>query len=115
VLRLDRGGAVLFASRESENVFGLSSHELMARGFFERVHVADRPIFLKAISEAASADETVTATFRLRRSATGPVDPMFVWVEMRARRQSGDEAGMVVAVVRDVMRAKLHEEEIEHA
>jgi cell cycle sensor histidine kinase DivJ len=115
VLRLDRSGAVLFAGRESEPLFGLSSHELMARGFFERVHVADRPAFLKAIAEAASVDETVTATFRLRRSATGLADLMFVWVEMRARRQSGDESSAVIAVVRDVMRAKLREEEIEHA
>jgi cell cycle sensor histidine kinase DivJ len=115
VLRFDRGGAVLFASRESEPLFGLSSRELMARGFFERVHVADRPIFLKAIAEAASVDETVTATFRLRRSTTGRADLMFVWVEMRARRQSGDEASVVIAVVRDVMHAKLREEEIEQA
>jgi len=118
VLRHDRGGAVLFASRESETLFGLPPRELMGRGFFERIHVADRPAFLKTIAEAARSPETVTATLRLRRSSTtggeGQFDePVFVWVEMRAHRQGGaesgeDREGAVVAVVRDVTRAKLH-------
>ncbi len=70
VLRHDRSGAVLFASRESETLFGLSPRELMGRGFFEHIHVADRPAFLKTIAEAARSSETVTATLRLRRSST---------------------------------------------
>ena len=125
VLRHDRGGAVLFASRESETLFGLPPRELMGRGFFERIHVGDRPAFLKTIAEAARSSETVTATLRLRRSSMpsgqGRFDePVFVWVEMRARQQGGlesgeDREGAVVAVVRDVTRAKLHEEEIDRA
>lgn len=125
VLRHDRGGAVLFASRESETLFGLPPRELMGRGFFERIHVADRPAFLKTIAEAARSLDTVTATLRLRRSPTSSgagqfEEPVFVWVEMRARQQGGaesgeDHEGAVVAVVRDVTRAKLHEEEIDRA
>jgi cell cycle sensor histidine kinase DivJ len=126
VLHHDRGGAVLFASRESEILFGLPSRELMGRGFFERIHVGDRPAFLKTIAEAARSSETITATLRLRRSSAasgqGQFDePVFVWVEMRARRQGGlendggDREGAVVAVVRDVTRVKLREEEIERA
>jgi cell cycle sensor histidine kinase DivJ len=119
VLRHDRGGAVLYASRESETLFGLPSRELMGRGFFERVHVVDRPAFLRTIAQAAGSDETVTATLRLRRSAIGDAegqrDPLFVWVEMRARQQGGEDEGAVVAVVRDVTRAKLHEQEIDCA
>lgn len=118
VLRHDRGGAVIFASHESEALFGLPSRELMGRGFFERVHVADRPAFLKTIAEAAGSNETVTATLRVRRAAgsgDGQCDPIFVWVEMRARQQRGEDDGAVVTVVRDVTLAKLHEEEIECA
>lgn len=118
VLRHDRGGAVIFASHESETLFGLPARELMGRGFFERVHVADRPCFLKTIAEAADSKKTVTATLRVRRATAGgegQCNPVFVWVEMRARQQRGEDDGAVVTVVRDITLAKLHEEEIERA
>jgi len=124
VMRHDRSGAVLFASGDSESLFGLSPRELMGRGFFERVHVADRPNFLTAVADAADLTRTVTATLRLRISSIGSgyegfEEPVFAWVELRARRlagASGDlEAACVVAVVRDVTAHKRRELQFEEA
>ena len=126
VLRHDRGGAVLFASRECEGLFGLSPREFMGRGLFERVLVQDRPAFLKAIADAFGTQETARCELRLRTvsspAASGFDEPVFVWVEMRARRlgQSGADAGeqdgaCVISVLRDVSRQKNHEQELETA
>ncbi len=126
VLRHDRGGAVLYASRESDRLFGLPARELMGRGMFERIHVADRPAFLKAIADAADADEPVTVDMRLRKSSVASQhgdfeEPVFVWVELRARRVAVDSADQtsdgaaVIAVVRDVSRSKQHEAQLEAA
>ncbi len=124
MMRHDRSGAVLFASRESESLFGLSTREIMGRGFFERIHVGDRPKYLKTLSEAAGSDQTMTATLRLRttqtRSNAGSYEePVFNWVELRARQiahHPGDkDEAVIVSIVRDVTSHKLHEQAIESA
>ena len=129
MLRLDRFGAVIAASPDCEALFGIAPAELAGRGFFERVHVGDRPAFLKGISDAANRSGTATMTLRLRarqldaaRGAAESGAPVFAWVEMRARRYDTDlrlpgesEDVTVVAVVRDVTLGKRHEEEIEAA
>jgi cell cycle sensor histidine kinase DivJ len=123
VLHHDRSGAVLWLSRECETLFKLAGRDLMGRGFFERVHVADRPAFLTVIADAADSELTKTATLRLRISHPSDSDdryeePAFAWVELRARR-IGPSAGSadlhVVAVVRDVTALKRHENELEEA
>ena len=124
VMRHDRTGSVLFASSNSENLFALAPRELMARGFFERVHVADRPAFLKGIADAAALDQTTTTHLRLRtgaivQNAANFEEPQFAWVEMRARQieaQPGNtldsDNAAVISVVRDVTDRKRHEDEI---
>jgi cell cycle sensor histidine kinase DivJ len=108
-------------------VFGFAPRELMGRGFFEHIHVADRPLFLKTISDALAATEVLTATLRLRttgveREQSGYQEPIFVWAEMRARRFekvsdiSGEvESSAVITVIRDVTRQKMHEQELDSA
>ncbi len=127
VLRHDYGGAVLFASRESEPLFGLQPRDLMGRGLFERLLVQDRPLFLKTIADAYKGDATISCDLRLRTGTTpsghGDFDePVFTWVEMRARRMvveggepvSKDDGGVMTAI-RDISRAKRHEQELESA
>ena len=125
VLRLDRFGAVVDASREAQSLFGLSRHDLSGRGLFDRIHVGDRPAFLKAVSEAATSDALAMVTLRLRSSLVAgvrvpPEELGFAWVEARIRRsveieaQAGQSA-TVTAILRDVTSRKLHEEELEAA
>lgn len=53
----DRNGQVLRANAAASRLVGASPAMLQGRGLFARIHVADRPAFLKAVSDAArSAD-----------------------------------------------------------
>ena len=126
ISRHRRNGAVMFISPAVENLLGTSVAQLQGHGLFERVHVADRPAYLTALSEAARGSEASSVEFRLRRDAGGDtrgphhaVD--FIWVEMRcrpldaaARTPSGAEQE-VVAVMRDVTDRKLQEQALELA
>jgi cell cycle sensor histidine kinase DivJ len=127
VLRHDRSGAVHYANHESEPLFGLPSRDLMGRGLFERIHVADRPAFLKTIADAADNERAVGVNLRLRKSLVTSglgafQEPVFVWVELRARRvaldgdtrNAGDSA-TVISVIRDVTSVKEHEIALEAA
>ena len=120
VLRHDRAGGVLSASEESRSLFALAPHDLLGRGLFERIHVADRPLFLKTIADALAAEHTATATLRLRTGhveapRSGFEEPVFAWIEFRARRSLDHSDGVLLALVRDVTRAKVHEEQLEAA
>ncbi|MBV9705365.1 MAG: PAS domain-containing sensor histidine kinase [Methylobacteriaceae bacterium] len=122
MLRLDRFGGVMLAGRESQSMFGLAPHDLVGRGLFERIHVADRPAFLKAVADAATSSDAVTVTLRLRTSAIaserGAFDePVFAWAEMRIRQSpllAGGQ-GTIVAMARNVTTRKHHEQELEAA
>jgi two-component system, cell cycle sensor histidine kinase DivJ len=123
VLRHDQRGAVISASPSAKALFQAPAEDLVGAGFFERVHVGDRPAFLRAIDEALQRDGVASATLRLR---IGPrceedVEPAFAWVEMRACRFAGAagprdvDGAAVVSVVRDIRQAKAYEENLEAA
>jgi len=128
VVRADRFGAVMRASQDGIALFDLAPQELSGRGLFERIHVADRPLYLKTMSDAANSSSTVAAIMRLRlgsleAEAHGDA-PKFTWIEMRARALNVDATDTgdvpsshieIVAVLRDVSDRVLRETEIEHA
>ena len=74
VVRQDRDGSVVHASNEALTLFGIQPRDLIGRGLFERVHVADRPAFLTAVADALQTDKTVTTMVRLRRGPVGADD-----------------------------------------
>ncbi|MBR0956217.1 PAS domain-containing sensor histidine kinase [Bradyrhizobium japonicum] len=127
ISRHQRNGAVQFISPAAEAMLGMQVAQLLGHGLFDRVHVADRPAYLTALSDAARGDVR-SVEFRLRRepvgSERGQVD--FIWVEMRCRpldqdlgrrdtdRESTREAE-VVAVMRDVTDRKLFEQALDQA
>jgi cell cycle sensor histidine kinase DivJ len=119
ISRHRRNGEVQFISPAAEGMLGTSISGLLGRGLFERVHVADRPAYLTALSEAARHGEERSVDFRLRRhisnrsqrGPTGGVD--FIWVEMRCRPLEPDSLTSeteVVAVMRDVTDRKIQEQ-----
>jgi two-component system, cell cycle sensor histidine kinase DivJ len=123
VLRHDNCGNVISASHSAETLFQAPAEDLVGVGFFERVHVADRPAFRQTIDDALQRDGVASATLRLR---VGPDagergEPAFAWVEMRARRFAGAagpcdiDGAAVVSVVRDITKAKAYEENLEAA
>ena len=111
VLHLDRTGAVQGAARQSLRLLGLGPREFSGRGLFERVHVADRPLFLKTVSDAASAPAAVEADVRVRGACGEDEAVWFGHVRMRVAPLGAGDARLV-AVLRDVGREKTHEEEL---
>jgi cell cycle sensor histidine kinase DivJ len=82
----------------------------------ERVHVADRPAYLSALSRALNAAVATSGEFRLRRTATSDGRPLdrYLWVEMRCRPVAdGDHPPTaVVAVTHDVSARRAQETEL---
>jgi cell cycle sensor histidine kinase DivJ len=114
----DATGAVVFANAAAEALAGAEPRELLGRGLLERVHVADRPLFLKALSDAAHGAGRSSACFRTlfvpREVGQEPSLPVALWLEMQAHRVAKDEAldGVaVVCVIRDVTARRALEEE----
>lgn len=116
----DAGGSVLFANAAALALAGAQPRELHGRGLFERVHIADRPLFLKALSDAAHGAGEATACFRtlfVPRDGEGQAQghaPVSLWLEMHAHRIAKTEAGdgaAVVCVMRDITARRALEEE----
>src|SRR4051812_29192394 len=114
-------GTVQFISPAAEALVGVQPQRLLGHGLFDRVHVADRPAYLTALSDAARGFEARSVEFRLRRDAAreaGAAD--FIWVEMRCRplEQAATTAASdreVVAVMRDVTDRKIQEQALDLA
>jgi cell cycle sensor histidine kinase DivJ len=105
-LRVDAAGVVLSVSEGPQEAFALHGEELLGRGFFDRVHVGDRPSYLQAVGSALQRDATIAVTLKLR---TGFDDegwdgepPRFALIEMRIHRcanaRTRGEATAVCAV-----------------
>ncbi|MGB8401136.1 sensor histidine kinase [Bradyrhizobium sp.] len=118
ISRHSRNGAVQFISPAAEAMLGAPVARLSGHGLFERVHVADRPAYLTALSDAARGGEARSVEFRLRRDVARGLDNAadFIWVEMRCRplEQASSEAE-VVAVMRDITDRKIQQQALELA
>ena len=126
ISRHRRNGVVQFVSPAAETMLGTPVPRLLGHGLFDRVHVADRPAYLTALSDAARGGEARSVEFRLRRDAprsreraqNAQVD--FVWVEMRCRPleqalETASSEAEVVAVMRDVTDRKNQEQALDLA
>lgn len=116
ITRHGRSGTVTFASPAAERVAGVTPATLHGQGLFDRVHIADRPAYLNALSLASARGAATSAEFRLRRARSEGGEPIFVWVEMRCHPISaaGGEP-QVVSVLRDVSERKSHEAAVDAA
>jgi cell cycle sensor histidine kinase DivJ len=110
IARHGRDGAITFISPAAEQLTGIPAADLLGHRLFDRVHLADRPAFLTAISDAARSGETVSLEFRLQRASEHRGAPEFVWVEMRSHGMDSDarmgNARQVVSVFRDITARK---------
>ena len=127
--RHDASGACTFASSAAKGILGVDAKELIGQGLFQHVHVADRPAFLRAITDAGARRQPANVTVRLRdeRHASGRApasrrdfaEARFIWADLRAypaARENPEENRIeVVAVIRDVSEQKAREEELECA
>jgi cell cycle sensor histidine kinase DivJ len=113
-------GAVRFISPAVEALLGTPTSRLLGHGLFDRVHVADRPAYLTALSDATRGGKARSVEFRVRREARGrSAAAGFIWVEMRCRpleppASAGPRSG-AVAVMRDITERKLQQEALDLA
>lgn len=114
----DATGAVVFANAAAEALAGAEPRDLIGRGLLDRVHVADRPLFLKALSDAAHGTGRSGACFRTlfvpRDLGPEPSPPVALWLEMQAHRVADAAARdgvAVVCVMRDVTASRARDEE----
>src|SRR5262249_19694955 len=116
ITRHDEKGRVVFASLGAQHLFGEPAQKILDDGLFKRVHVADRPAYLTALSRCQAANEPTAVEFRVRRAA-GPQSARYIWAEMRCQPiRSADAAApdrcSIVAVTRDISDRKAHEAEL---
>ncbi|MBZ9934969.1 PAS domain-containing sensor histidine kinase [Mesorhizobium sp. BR1-1-16] len=108
ITRHTANGDVAFASPAARALVGCPPADLVGQGLFYRVHIADRPAFLRALSEADRTGASITAEFRLR-SGAGEGGP-YLWAEMRCRPVIDPASGRtVIAVTRDISSRKAQE------
>jgi cell cycle sensor histidine kinase DivJ len=116
ITRHDEKGRVVFASLAAQQLFGEPAQKIAGEGLFERVHVADRPAYMTALSRSLANNEPMAVEFRVRRA--GPAETArYVWVEMRCRPLRAAEEGVldrpgIVAVTRDISDRKAQEAEL---
>lgn len=123
ISRHSRNGAIRFISPAAEMMLGAPAADLLGHGLFDRVHVADRPAYLTALSDAARGNEERSVEFRVRRESGPGRAPAadFIWVEMRcspidtASEPLAEPGVEVVAVMRDVTGRKAQEQALEAA
>jgi two-component system, cell cycle sensor histidine kinase DivJ len=121
----DHNGRVLEASASAARFVGADATSLHGHGLLERVHIADRPLLLQALSDVAAHGRPATVQFRMHLDtaairATGTARVIFA--EMRMHRideapadASGRPVSSVVAVTRDVTEHRRRAEELEQA
>ena len=114
ITRHDEKGRVAFASAAAERLFGEPPASILGEGLFERVHVADRPLYLTALSRAAAGSEPVSVAFRVRRSSPGGAVE-YVPVELHCRPVKVGDSLCLVAATRDVSEQRAHAAELERA
>lgn len=110
----DAAGSVVFANAAARALAGAEPRELFGRGLFDRVHIADRPLFLKALSDAAHGAGEATACFRTLFVPRDGQAPISLWLEMHAHRIANADAGdgaAVVCVMRDITARHAIDEE----
>jgi cell cycle sensor histidine kinase DivJ len=120
ITRHDERGRVVFASLAAQAMFGELPARLYGEGLFDRVHIADGPAYLTALSRCYATNAPMAVEFRARQGGMSP-NARYIWVEMRCRPVNTAMFGAeklragVVAVTRDVTERKGQEEELVRA
>lgn len=118
VVRYDANGDIMFLSRSSAKLFNCQRYELDGTGFFDRVHVMDRPAYLAALSDAGKRGISSNIEIRMRQDGEPGKPASFIWVEMNLSPVGDEQVGgvwEVVAVLRNISRRKQAEVELEKA
>jgi cell cycle sensor histidine kinase DivJ len=121
VMRFAGDGSVIFTSKSAEKLFGCHRYELSGGGLVDRIHVLDRPAYMKAFSEANHDGKARTVEVRMRRDdpAARAGVPEFFWTEVALspiiEPHARDARNEIVALLRDVTQRHALEAEMREA
>jgi cell cycle sensor histidine kinase DivJ len=133
IIRHRSDGSIAFISKASKRVLGYTPEEVMEFEPGELINRADRKHVEIALSRASHFGEDVTIEFRMAHK-----NGDFIWLEMRCRPVAianraelmgpahylntlsganllAEESHEIIAVARDISRAKEYEQELIHA
>ena len=102
-------GNLVYASQATTRLLGVEPTAIRDAGLFNRIHVADRPAFLRLLDVAQMGKETESADIRVRLGDADADGPRFGWFEMRCRAMPGSRD--VIAILRETGERKAHEDE----
>ena len=123
----DPSGEILFASPAAKTLLGVAPFELCNRGLFDRVHIADRPTYLKLLSDVVARGLPLKAEFRLRTfvlqggndsiNSSSCYENGFSWMEMRCRPiwDEHETVTGIVATTRDISERHAQQDALEKA
>ena len=123
----DSSGEIVFASPAAKILLGVAPFELCNKGLFNRVHIADRPVYLKLLSDAVARGLPLKAEFRLRTSvlrgghdsinSSVDSDNGFSWMEMRCRPiwDEHETVTGIVSTTRDISERRAQQDALEEA
>jgi two-component system, cell cycle sensor histidine kinase DivJ len=119
VVRYGLDGEILFLSKSSAQLFNCQRYELDGSGFFDRIHVMDRPAYMAALSDAGRRGLHTSVEIRMRRDGEAGSAASFIWVELSLSpvidetETAGDSE--IIGVLRDISSRKQAEGELEQA
>lgn len=108
----NKQGFVTFVSPSAETLFNTETFNLLKGGLLERIHIADRPLYMTALSNSRSSENAVSAEFRVRRSTKSENEPPdYIWLEMRVKKVMAEDGENfhLLAVTRDISLSKSQE------
>jgi len=123
----DAFGEIVFASPAARTLLGVAPFEVCNKGLFDRVHIADRPAYLKLLSDVVARGLPLKTEFRLRTSvlqgvnagmnSSSSYEDGFSWMEMRCRPiwDEHEAVAGIVATTRDIGERRAQQDALEEA
>ncbi len=124
IVQHDLNGSVVFASPASHILLGIPPKALSGRGYFDLVHVADKPAFMKTLSDVVTRGKAQCVEVRLKdnkRIETDRQNPLnseiYRWVELRCRpcRDQYNNVSGIVSTAHDISLYKKQSDELQQA
>lgn len=108
-------GSTMFASPASRELLGVASKDLLESGLLNRVHIQDRVVLLKALSDAVQQKAEQSERIRIRAASSD--GRLWKLIEIRCRADRDDQSGNVDAIctMRDVSGVHELEENLKSA
>ncbi len=115
LLRINEQKEISYISNSAKKLFNCQTFELAGSGFFNRIHVLDRPLYMSAISNALHQKHKQTISIRMRCESdqVGSKIAKYIWVEIAFSPVSLASGSVeLVALLRDITKEKLLHDEM---